>query len=115
MATDSIEVLLAGWREAERSWEGSTPGEDSGAAAGRVLNAWVAYQDVSLTAQHGEFLLVADNQQTYVAATSGVLAVLGYKPAEMVGGRITDFASPELKDATPSQWAACLSAGRQAG
>jgi len=115
MATDSIEILLAGWREAERSWEGSTPGEDARAAAGRVLDAWVAYQDVALTAQHGEFLLVADNDQTYVAATGGVLAVLGYKPAEMVGGRITDFASPELKNATPSQWAAFLAAGRQDG
>ena len=115
MATDSIEILLAGWREAERSWEGSTPGEDARAAAGRVLDAWVAHQDVALTAQHGEFLLVADNDQTYVAATGGVLAVLGYKPAEMVGGRITDFASPELKNATPSQWAAFLAAGRQDG
>src|SRR6476469_8508690 len=98
MATDSIEILLAGWREAERSWEGSAPGEDARAAAGRVIDAWVAYQDVALTAQHGEFLLVADNDQTYVAATGGVLAMLGYEPAEMVGCRITDFASPELRD-----------------
>ena len=81
----------------------------------RVLDAWVAYQDVALTAQPGEFLLVADDDQTYVAATRGVLAVLGYEPAEMVGGRITDFASPELRDATPSQWAAFLAAGRQDG
>src|SRR4029078_7561403 len=115
MATDSIEILLAGWREAERSWEGSTPGEDTRAAARRVLGAWVAYQDVALTAERRAFLLVGDNYSTYVAATGGVLAVLGYKPAEMVGGRITDFASPELKNATPSQWSAFLVSGRQEG
>ena len=115
MTTDSIQILLAGWREAERSWERSTPGEDSRAAARRVLDAWVAYQDVALTVQSGEFLLVADDDQTYVAATRGVQQVLGYEPAEMVGGRITDFAAPELRDATPSQWAAFLAAGRQDG
>jgi hypothetical protein len=115
MGTDSIHTLLAGWREAERSWEESPPGEDSRAAAARVLDAWLKYQEVALSAQPDEFLLVADDDQTYVAATSGVRVTLGYEPAEMVGRRIADFASADLRDATPSQWADFVAAGRQDG
>lgn len=115
MGTDLIQGLLATWREAERSWEASTSTQDARVAAGHVLEAWVAYQDVALGAQPGEFLLVADEKQTYVAATSGVRGILGYEPGEMVGGRVVDFATPELQEGTPRQWADFLAAGRQDG
>ena len=75
----------------------------------------MAYQNVALAAQPGMFLLVADDDETYVAATSGVRDVLGYEPGEMIGGRVADFAAPELRETTPAQWAAFLAAGRQDG
>jgi PAS domain S-box-containing protein len=115
MGTDSIQRRLAVWREAERLWEGSTSGEDARVAARRVLEAWLSYQNIALTAQPGKFLLVADDDQTYVAATTGVLDVLGYEPADIIGRRVSDLAAPELRETTPAQWAAFLTAGRQDG
>jgi PAS domain S-box-containing protein len=63
----------------------------------------------------GEFMLVADDEGTYVAATAGVRAMLGYDPNEVVGRRIQDLAAEELVADTPRQWADFLAAGRQDG
>ena len=115
MASSTVADLLAAWRAAERSWErlGST---DEVAVAGReVLRAWVAYHDASLGQSAQEFMLVADDEGTYVAATRGVTAVLGYEPEELIGQRIADLAAPELRSTTPEHWARFLAEGRQDG
>jgi hypothetical protein len=48
-----------------------------------VIEAYVAYQSATVPA--GEFILVADDDHAYVAATAGVTKVLGYTPPDLVG------------------------------
>jgi PAS domain S-box-containing protein len=75
----------------------------------------LAYQDAALGTASTEFMLVADDDGAYVAATSGVEACLGYRPASLVGMHIADLAAVELIETTPGQWAAFLADGRQDG
>lgn len=115
MATASISALLAEWRAAERRWERQDSPEEVRRAAEAVVRAWVAYQDAAIPRDSGEFMLVAGDDQTYIAATAGVTKVLGYEPADLIGLRVEDLAAPELRDATPAQWAQFLADGRQDG
>jgi PAS domain S-box-containing protein len=111
----SIPELLAAWRAAERRWERPAPADEVHAAALEVIAAWVAYQDAALAPEAREFMLVADDNQTYVGATRGVTAILGYSPDELIGRRVGDIAAPQLQAETPAQWAAFLAEGRQDG
>lgn len=79
------------------------------------MRAWLAYQDAALGTAPTEFMLVADDDGAYVAATSGVEACLGYRPDSLVGMHVADLAAAELVDTTPAQWAAFLADGRQDG
>jgi len=106
---------LAEWRAAERRWERHMPATDVHAAALDVVRAFVAYQDAAVLADSGEFMLIADETQTYVGVTRGVTAVLGYQPEELIGQRISDLAAPDIRAATPAQWQAFLEDGRQEG
>ncbi len=85
------------------------------AAALDVIRAWTAYQDAALGLRPTEFMLVADDDGAYVAATAGVEAGLGYHRDTLIGMRIADLAAAELLESTPTQWAAFLAAGRQEG
>jgi PAS domain S-box-containing protein len=85
------------------------------AAALKVVEAYAAYQTAALPAESGEFILIADDDQRYVAATAGVTKVLGYSPDELLGRRVGDLAAPELRDTTPDLWADFVIAGRQDG
>jgi PAS domain S-box-containing protein len=111
----SIPELLAAWRAAERRWERPGPAIEVHAAALEVIAAWVAYQDAAVAPEAGEFMLVADDNQTYVGATRGVTAILGYGADELIGRRVEDIAAPQLQAETPAQWAAFLAEGRQDG
>jgi len=111
----SIPELLAAWRAAERRWERPAPAEEVRVAALEVIAAWVAYQNAALGSETREFMLVADDDQVYVAATRGMTPVLGYAPDELIGRRVADIAAPHLQDETPAQWAAFLAEGRQDG
>ena len=114
VSNPSISELLANWRAAERRWERLAPPDEVRAAALNVVRAWVAYQDA--TVPHGaEFMLVADDEQGYVAATAGVGAVLGFAPDEVTTMRVLDLAAPELQESTSEQWSEFLAAGRQEG
>jgi PAS domain-containing protein len=115
MSMPSITELLTAWREAERRWEHLPPDEDVRAARMAVVAAWAEYQDAAIPADSDEFLLVADDEGTYVGATRGVARVLGYESAEIVGLRIQDVAVPALRAGTPREWSAFLAAGRQDG
>ena len=75
--------MLAAWRATERRWERHAPADEVHAAALEVVAAFVAYQDVALRSQPGEFMLIVDEDQTYVGATRGVTTVLGYRPEEL--------------------------------
>ena len=107
--------MLAAWRATERRWERHAPVDEVHAAALKVVAAFVAYQDVALQSQPGEFILVVDEDQTYVGATRGVTTVLGYRPEELIGRRIADLATPAQIEATSAQWLAFVSEGRQEG
>jgi PAS domain-containing protein len=102
----SIPELLAAWRAAERRWERKAPSEEVRAAALEVIEAWAAYQDAALPADTREFILVADDVGTFVHATRGVTAALGYDAHDLIGLRIEDLAAIELQESTPGQWAA---------
>ncbi|MDQ1555657.1 MAG: two-component system, sporulation sensor kinase [Actinomycetota bacterium] len=115
MQPKSIPELLAAWRAAERRWEQPAPADEVRAAALEVIAAWVAYQDAAVAPEAGEFMLVADDNQTYVGATRGVTAILGYGADELIGRRVEDIAAPQLQAETPAQWAAFLAEGRQDG
>ena len=91
------------------------PAADVQAAAMDVVRAFVAYQDAALPADSREFMLIADETQTYVGVTRGVTDVLGYQPEELIGQRISDLAAPDIRDETPTQWQAFLEDGRQDG
>lgn len=84
-------------------------------AAMSVVHAWSAYQDAAISHGSGEFMLVADDEQTYVAATAGVSRALGYEPKELIGLRIADVAVSELQESTTGQWAQFLADSRQDG
>ena len=75
MANPSIQLLLADWRSAERRWELHGSPDEVRLAADAVVRAWVAYQDATIPRGSGEFMLVAGDDQTYVAATAGVTEV----------------------------------------
>ena len=84
-------------------------------AALEVIRAWTAYQDAALADGPAEFMLVTDDAGAYVAATAGVEGCLGYRPDTLIGMTISDLAAPELRETTPTQWAAFLADGRQEG
>lgn len=113
--SSSVEELLRAWREAERRWELPGSPEQIRAAALDVVTAWANYQNASLPADGGEFMLAADDDGTYVAATDGVRRVLGYEPHQLVGQRIADITGPAIVDQTPVQWERFLADGRQDG
>jgi PAS domain S-box-containing protein len=115
MATAPITELLAAWRAAERRWENAGSAEEVATAASEVVRSWAAYQDAGLAPDTREFVLVADDHGVYVAATKGVSLVLGFEPSELIGLRIEDLASSELRQATPEQWSQFLADGRQDG
>lgn len=115
MGTAQIVELLAAWRAAERRWERRVDADEVRAAALEVIRAWTAYQDASIPGRSREFMLVVDDEQTYVAATTAVTRVLGYAPDELIGRHIADVAAPELLTRTQEQWAEFLEAGRQDG
>lgn len=115
METATVADLLAAWRAAERRWERPAPAGEIRIAALEVIRAWAAYQDAVLTGSSTEFMLVADDDGVYVAATRGVSRILGYEPEELVGRRVEDMAAPELRSTTPEQWTRFLADGRQGG
>jgi PAS domain S-box-containing protein len=115
MGSIPIADLLMQWRAAERRWERPAPADEVHAAALDVIRAYVAYQDAALPIDTGEFLLIADESQTYVGVTRGATAILGYEVDELIGRRIEDLAAPGDREATPEQWLSFLSTGRQEG
>ncbi len=107
--------LLAAWRDSERRWEQPGSPADVALRARHVVAAWVAYQGAALAPATREFMLVADDDGTYAAATEGVTRVLGYAPGDLLGKTIMDFAAPDVQAETPALWSAFLTAGRSDG
>ena len=115
MPAPSLAVLLAAWREADRKWEAQASADEVRAAAMEVARAYAAYQSAALPEETGEFIMVADANQGYVAVTTGVTRVLGYAPEDLIGRRIEDIAAPEVGESTPERWDTFLIDGRQEG
>jgi PAS domain S-box-containing protein len=113
--TKTVADLLQAWRAAERRWELPGRSGDVRAAALDVIRAWAEYQNAALAPDTTEFMLVADDEGRYVAATQGVARVLGYDPQDLIGRAIADIAAPDLADQTPQEWAKFLAEGRQDG
>jgi PAS domain S-box-containing protein len=115
MGGSSIPELLGAWRAAERRWERRAPADEVRAAALDVIRAYVAYQDAALPADSPEFMLIADEHQTYVGVTRVATRILGYSVDELLGRSIADLAAPADREATPDQWLEFLRSGRQEG
>ncbi len=115
MATRTVADLLQAWRAAERRWELPGAAGEVRAAALEVIRAWCEYQNAALPTDTTEFMLVADDEGRYAAATEGVARVLGHDPQELIGRAIADIAAPDLANQTPTEWAKFLADGRQDG
>ena len=111
----SVGELLRAWREAERRWELPGSPKQVRAAALDVVTAWANYQNASLPDDTDEFMLVVDDDGTYISATNGVRRVLGYEPGSLIGQRIADITAAAILDQTPTQWERFLAEGRQEG
>ena len=110
-----IPGALGRWREAERKWERTDPGDKAyRSAAIEVIRAWLSYQELT-DREHDSFVLVADEEHAYVAVGGGVKAVLDYEPADLLGRRIEDIAAPDLAPGTRATWDRFLVDGRQDG
>lgn len=115
MTTRAVPDLLAAWRAAERRWERVADDHDVAASALEVVRTWLAYQEATLPTDYDEFLLVTDDDQRYVGATSGLTRVLGYAPEDILGRRIEDLVAPDIRPTTPYLWARFVADGRQEG
>jgi PAS domain S-box-containing protein len=112
----TIHEALEAWRAAERLWESmSADDPEYRRASIAVVAAWLAYHAPNEEAEPGSFVLVADDEQRYVAVSNGVTATLGYQPADLIGRRIEDIAPPDLAASTPADWQRFLAEGRQDG
>jgi PAS domain S-box-containing protein len=115
LPTSDISDALGAWRAAERRWE--LTGSDDPTyrpVAIAVIAAWLRYQE--LTDHEPEsFVLVADEDHSYVAVGGGVTASLGYEPAELLGRQIEDISAPDLAAGTQEAWDRFLADGRQDG
>jgi PAS domain S-box-containing protein len=112
----TIHEALNAWRAAERRWEATHPDDPAYRQASiDVIAAWLAYHAPDEQSEPGSFVLVADDEQRYVAVSDGVKATLGYEPTQLIGRRIEDIASPDLAAGTPALWRQFLADGRQDG
>jgi len=115
MTSAPIPRLLAEWRAAERRWERAGSPSERQQAALDVVAAFAAYQTAALPRETSEFILIADDTQTYVAATPGITGVLGYEPDELVGRTLGDIAAPDQLEPAHELWTAFIVEGRQDG
>jgi PAS domain S-box-containing protein len=112
----TIHEALNAWRAAERRWEALRPDDPAYRQASiDVIAAWLSYHAPYEESEPGSFVLVVDDEQRYVAVSDGVKATLGYEPAQLLGQRIEDIASPDLAAGTPAQWQQFVADGRQDG
>jgi PAS domain-containing protein len=113
--TKEISDALSAWRVSERQWELTQP-DDPGyrRAAIEVITAWLRYQELT-DPEPGVFVLVADEDHSFVAVGGGVKAALDYDPADLLGRRVEDIASPELAARVHGAWQRFLEDGRQDG
>ena len=116
MLRPTIHEALNAWRAAERRWE-ATPADDPAyrQASIDVIVAWLAYHAPHERSEPGNFVLVVDDEQRYIAVSDGVKDVLGYEPVDLLGRRIEDIAPSDLVARTPEQWLGFLAEGRQDG
>ena len=115
MQTMTMSEAHAAWRAAERRWEDTRIDDPGFRAAGiEVVSAWLRYQEL-VDHEPGSFVLVADDDHTYVAVGSGVKDVLGYEPDDVLGRGIEDISPPDLAAGTLDAWGRFLADGRQDG
>ena len=115
MHATNLSAALDDWREAERRWEMTDPGDKAYRTTTiAVISAWLRYQELS-DRQQESFVLVADESHTFVAVGGGVKAALDYEPVDLLGRRIEDIAAPDLRAGTASTWDRFLVDGRQDG
>ena len=115
MPTTDISAALDSWRASERRWEVTTSDDPTyRAVAIEVISAWLRYQELT-DHDPGSFVLVADENHSYVAVGGGVKAVLDYEPVDLLGRGIEDLSAPDLAPGTHAAWQRFLADGRQDG
>jgi len=115
MSAPGLQDALAAWRHAERRWESIEPDDPRyRAAALEVVSAWLSYHEASET-ERGTFVLIVDEEQRYVAVSSGVTDILGYTPGEMVGRNIESVVAGGAEVDPAHDWMRFLTDGRQEG
>ena len=89
--------------------------DPAGPVGREVVGAWLAYQEAAAPTADDEVLLVTDDHQRYIAATSGVERVLGYSPTALLDMTIADLAAPNVRDSVSTSWSQFLEDGSQEG
>ena len=112
MTSRDLPRLLADWRTAEAAWE-RTPQDDPAIEDARaaVLRAWEAYNRAAGSFDTDEIVLVADNEQRYVAVFGPTQHLLGRSNAELTGKEISDVTPAEALAQMETAWRAFVTAG----
>ena len=116
MCPQTVAHALDGWRAAERRWV-ATHRDDPvfRTASIGLISAWLDYQVATGGFDPGCVVLVADDDQRYVAVVGDLRSLLGYEPEELLGRRVQELTAPALAGSTPSQWQRFVADGRQEG
>ena len=111
-----IAKALDAWRAAEREWTVVDAADPGGAreAARRVIETWLAYQDLAGTFD-GDAVLVADRSGMFVAANDGAGVLLGRPVSDIVGRTVADITAPGSAGLREGMWQAFLDTGTMRG
>jgi PAS domain-containing protein len=116
MSTPTVAEALDGWRTAERRWNATHPDDPTFRAVSiDLISAWLDYQVATEGIEPGCVVLVADDEQRYVAVVGAIDSLLGYAPEDLIGRRVQEITAPALAESTPAEWQRFLADGRQEG
>lgn len=116
MHTPTVTQALDGWRVAERRWNATHPDDPTFRTASvGLISAWLDYQVAVECFDPGCVVLVADDEQRFVAVAGEIKSFLGYEPEDLLGRRIQELTAPALAGSAPAEWQRFLADGRQEG
>jgi PAS domain-containing protein len=116
MSTPTVSEALDAWRAAERHWSATHPDDPTFRSASTdLVSAWLDYQLATGAFDPNCAVLVADDEQRYVAVVGKIGPILGYAPADLIGRRVVEVTAPAIAASAPAQWQRFLADGRQEG
>ena len=104
------------WRTAERAWAAMEGGDedDRQAAALRVIEAWMRYQELAGMFD-GHAVLVADRSGRFVCANHDASRLFGLPATALIGRTVADITAPGSAGLQEGMWRDFLEAGAMKG